>query len=59
MTKCNTCGGTIGFVSSGIVKCEYCGKLYSTSNEELNLADPERLYSSAVSMAKSQNEETL
>lgn len=59
MIRCNTCGGTTVFVSSGIVKCEYCGKLYSTSNGKLNLADPERLYNSAVSMAKSQNEETL
>ena len=59
MTKCNTCGGTTVFVSSGIVKCEYCGRLYSTSNGEMNLADPERLYSSAVNMAKSRNEETL
>ncbi len=59
MTKCNTCGGTTVFISGSIVKCEYCGRLYSTTNGELSLADPERLYSSAVSMSKSQNEETL
>lgn len=59
MTKCNTCGGTTVSISGGIVKCEYCGRLYSTTNGEMNLADPEWLYSSAVSMSKSQNEETL
>lgn len=59
MTKCNTCGGTTVFVSGSIVKCEYCGRLYSTTNGEFSPADPERLYSSAVSMSKSQNEETL
>lgn len=59
MTKCNTCGGTTVFISGSIVKCEYCGRLYSTTNGEFSLADPERLYSSAVSMSKSQNEETL
>ena len=59
MTKCNTCGGTTVFISGGIVKCEYCGRLYSTTNGEMNLADSERLYCSAVSMSKSQNEETL
>lgn len=59
MTNCNLCGGTTVFISSGIVKCEYCGRLYSTSNGELNAADPERLYSNAVSMSKSSNEDTL
>lgn len=59
MTKCNTCGGTTVFISGSIVKCEYCGRLYSATNGELSIADPERLYSSAVSMSKSQNEETL
>lgn len=59
MIKCNSCGGTTVFISGSIVKCEYCGRLYSTSNGELSLADPERLYSSAVNMSKSQNEETL
>lgn len=59
MIKCNICGGTTVFISGSIVKCEYCGRLYSATNGEMNLADPERLYSSAVSMSKSQNEETL
>ena len=59
MTKCNMCGGTTVYISSGIVKCEYCGRLYSTLNGELAAADPERLYSSAVSMSKSSNENTL
>lgn len=59
MTNCNSCGGTTVFISGSIVKCEYCGRLYSTSNGELNVADPERLYSSAVSMSKSRNEDTL
>ena len=59
MTNCNSCGGTTVFVAGNIVKCEYCGRLYSTSDGELSDAVPEQLYSSAVSMSKSQNEETL
>ncbi len=59
MTNCNSCGGTTAFISGSIVKCEYCGKLYSTTNGELSLADPERLYSSAVTMSKSKNKDTL
>ncbi len=59
MQNCYSCGGTTAFISGSIVKCEYCGRLYSTSNGELSLADPERLYSSAVTMSKSKNEDTL
>lgn len=59
MTNCNSCGGTTVFISGSIVKCEYCGRIYSTSNGELSIADPEKLYSSAVSMSKSHNEDTL
>ncbi len=59
MQSCNLCGGTTIFISGSIVKCEYCGRLYSISNGELNAADPEKLYSSAVTMSKSSNESTL
>jgi len=59
MANCNSCGGTTVFISGSIVKCEYCGRLFSTSNGELSAADPEGLYSSAVTMSKSNNEDTL
>ena len=59
MTKCNSCGGITVFVSDSIVKCDYCGKLYSTVNGELGLADSEKLYSNAVNMSMNKDEESL
>lgn len=59
MANCSSCGGTTVFISESIVKCEYCGKLYSVANGELNEVEVEKLYSNAVSMSKSGNEDDL
>lgn len=59
MVTCNYCGGKAVFVFDNIVRCDYCGKLYSTVNGELSSVDPEKLYSIAVDMSKNQDEDVL
>ena len=59
MGKCVECGGNISYVTKDILKCEYCGKLYSEVNGNLIKANQASIYETAVMKSKSTNQETL
>ncbi len=37
MANCKECGGTLNHISNNLVKCEFCGKLYSMVNGEFTI----------------------
>ncbi len=52
MHNCDTCGGTIKFLSSRIAKCEYCGRLFETDGDSLSSTNAENIYNEAISLLK-------
>lgn len=46
MMKCQVCGGTLSCVTKNLLKCDYCGKLY-TQGEEIEEANLEQIYKTA------------
>lgn len=59
MAKCVECGGNISYVTKDILKCEYCGKLYSEIDGNLTSANQASIYETAVIKSQSTNPETL
>lgn len=59
MGKCVECGGNISYVTKDILKCEYCGKLYSEIDGNLKSANQASIYETAVMKSQSTNPETL
>lgn len=59
MANCKQCLGTVSYINNTLVKCDYCGKLYSVENGELVEANKALIYESAVSRAKSKSEKTM
>ena len=59
MGKCVECGGNISYVTKDILKCEYCGKLYSEIDGNLTSANQATIYETAVMKSQSTNPETL
>lgn len=59
MAKCVECGGNVNYVTKDILKCEYCGKLYSEVNGNLTNANLASIYETAVMKSQSTNQETL
>lgn len=59
MAKCVECGGNISYVTKDILKCEYCGKLYSEIDGNLTSANQASIYETAVMKSQSTNPETL
>lgn len=51
MCSCIACGGTIRYVDSRIAKCDYCGKMFLISGENLSEANLEDIYREAVNLA--------
>ena len=52
MNECTSCGGTIKYIKMGLMKCEYCGRLYSESGSGLQDADLEKTYMEAKQLAQ-------
>ena len=59
MAKCVECGGNISYVTKDILKCEYCGKLYSEIDGNLTSANQASIYETAIMKSQSTNLETL
>ena len=51
MRKCTICGGEVEYINNQIVKCKYCGKLYSLSGDTIVEANVENMYRDACDLA--------
>ena len=59
MAKCVECGGNVNYVTKDILKCEYCGKLYSEIDGNLTSANQASIYETAIMKSQSTNQDTL
>lgn len=51
MKECTSCGGTVRYIKGGLMKCEYCGRLYSETNNGVQDADFSKVYAEAIQLA--------